>query len=77
MNQFYYELLHFFYITHLKNCVYQIIQYHNLVYNLQNDKKPEFNNWQWVSPQNVLNNIVNFKKEIYQKVLKEFKLITV
>ena len=44
--------------------------------NLQNDKKPEFNNWQWVSPQNVLNNIVNFKKEIYQKVLKEFKLIT-
>ena len=45
--------------------------------NLQNDKKPEFNNWQWVSPQNVVNNIVNFKKEIYQKVLKEFKLITV
>ena len=44
--------------------------------NLQNDKKPEFNNWQWVNPQNVLDNIVNFKKEIYQKVLEEFKLIT-
>ena len=44
--------------------------------NLQNDKKPEFNNWKWVYPQNVLDNIVNFKKEIYQKVLKEFKLIT-
>ena len=43
--------------------------------NLLHDKKPEFNNWQWVSPQNVLKNIVNFKKEIYQKVLKEFKLI--
>ena len=44
--------------------------------NLQSDKKPEFSNWQWVSSQNVLNNIVAFKKEIYQKVLKEFKLIT-
>ena len=44
--------------------------------NLQNDKKPEFNNWKWVYPQNALDNIVNFKKEIYQKVLKEFKLIT-
>ena len=44
--------------------------------NLQADKKPEFNNWQWVSPKNVLNNIVSFKKEIYQKVLKEFELIT-
>ena len=44
--------------------------------NLQNDKKPEFNNWQWVSPQDVLKDIVNFKKEIYQKVLKEFELIT-
>ena len=44
--------------------------------NLQTDKKPEFNSWQWVRPQNVLNNIVNFKKDIYQKILKEFKLIT-
>ena len=44
--------------------------------NLQNDKKPEFNNWRWVSTQDILNDIVDFKKEIYQKVLKEFKLIT-
>ena len=44
--------------------------------NLQTDKKPEFNNWQWVNTQDVLNNIVNFKKEIYQKVLKEFELIS-
>ena len=44
--------------------------------NLQVDKKPEFNNWQWVNSQDVLHNIVAFKKEIYQKVLKEFKLIT-
>ena len=44
--------------------------------NLQTDKKPEFNNWQWVRAQDILSNIVDFKKEIYQKVLKEFKLTT-
>ena len=43
--------------------------------NLKADKKPEFNNWKWVSTQDVLNNIVVFKKEIYQKILKEFKFI--
>ena len=43
--------------------------------NLHADKKPEFNNWKWVRPKDVLNNIVEFKKEIYQKVLKEFELI--
>ena len=43
--------------------------------NLRADKKPEFNNWKWVSPQDVLYNIVVFKKEIYQKILKEFKFI--
>ena len=44
--------------------------------NLQVDKKPEFNNWQWVDSQDVLHNIVVFKKEIYQKVLRESELIT-
>ena len=43
--------------------------------NLQADKKPEFNNWKWVSPENVLNDIVDFKKEIYKKILREFKFI--
>lgn len=44
--------------------------------NLQVDKKPEFNNWQWVNSQDVLHNIVEFKKEIYKKILREFELIT-
>ena len=43
--------------------------------NLRVDKKPEFKNWKWVSPQNVLDNIVDFKKDIYQKILKEFRFI--
>ena len=45
--------------------------------NLQADKKPEFNNWKWVSPENVLNDIVDFKKEIYKKILTEFKFIEI
>ena len=43
--------------------------------NLQADKKPEFNKWKWVSPQDVLDKIVVFKKEIYQQVLKEFNFV--
>ena len=44
--------------------------------NLQVDKKPEFNNWQWINSQDVLHNIVEFKKEIYKKILREFELNT-
>ena len=43
--------------------------------NLQADKKPEFNKWKWVSPQDVLDKIVVFKKEIYHEVLKEFNFV--
>ena len=43
--------------------------------NLQADKKPEFNNWKWENPHAILNNVVDFKKEIYQKILSEFKFI--
>ena len=43
--------------------------------NLQADKKPEFNNWKWENPHAILNNAVDFKKEIYKKILSEFKFI--
>ena len=35
--------------------------------NLRVDKKPEFNNWQWVNSQDVLQNIVEFKKKFIKK----------
>ncbi len=35
-------------------------------------KSPEFYKWKWVSSEDVLNEIVSFKKEIYKKVLLEF-----
>ncbi len=38
-------------------------------------KKPEFSNWKWVNPQEIMDHIVNFKKEVYEKVLKEFNFI--
>ena len=43
--------------------------------NLQADKKPEFNNWKWESPHGILSSVVDFKKEIYQQILSEFKFI--
>ena len=43
--------------------------------NLDVSKKPEFSNWKWVFPHEVMDHIVNFKKEVYEKVLKEFKFI--
>ena len=43
--------------------------------NLKADKKPEFNNWKWVEPIQICDQIVNFKKHIYKKILEEFKLI--
>ena len=43
--------------------------------NLLADRKPEFNNWKWENPHDILNNVVDFKKEIYKHVLSEFKFI--
>ena len=35
--------------------------------------KPEFRKWKWVPPQLVSKEIISFKKDIYCKVLDEFK----
>ena len=34
---------------------------------------PEFSEWKWIEKKNILNNIVPFKKEVYIKILEEFK----
>ena len=36
---------------------------------------PEFSKWKWVSKENLLKEIVPFKKSVYENVLKEFKNI--
>ena len=41
----------------------------------QEDFKPEFCSWKWVDPEMVSDLIVNFKRDIYKKVLKEFENI--
>lgn len=43
--------------------------------NLKSDKKPEFDNWKWVEPEDACEIIVDFKKKIYRNILKEFKFI--
>ena len=40
--------------------------------NLKANSKPEFCNWKWVSPEEVIDQIINFKKDIYNKILLEF-----
>ena len=41
----------------------------------QENIKQEFCDWKWVSPNEVCDLIINFKKDIYKKVLAEFKNI--
>ena len=36
---------------------------------------PEFSNWKWIPKENLLKEIVPFKKSVYESVLKEFKCI--
>ena len=36
---------------------------------------PEFSKWKWISKENLLEEIVPFKKSVYENVLKEFKNI--
>lgn len=38
-------------------------------------KQPEFSKWKWIPKENLLKEIVPFKKSVYENVLKEFKNI--
>ncbi len=39
----------------------------------QNDK-PEFDHWQWVSYWYPLNQVISFKREVYRRAMKELAL---
>ncbi|MCY4304185.1 MAG: RNA pyrophosphohydrolase [Aestuariivita sp.] len=39
-----------------------------------NSVSPEFSSWRWQSPNQLVEEIVPFKRDVYQQVLKEFKL---
>jgi putative (di)nucleoside polyphosphate hydrolase len=41
---------------------------------LDGNKKPEFDHWQWVSYWYPLNQVVPFKREVYRKALKELAM---
>ncbi|AZS50938.1 RNA pyrophosphohydrolase [Entomomonas moraniae] len=41
---------------------------------LTNSEKPEFDSWQWVSYWYPLQQVVNFKREVYRKAMKELIL---
>ena len=35
--------------------------------------KPEFNDWKWIKPQDVMKSVIPFKKRLYRNVLKGFE----
>jgi putative (di)nucleoside polyphosphate hydrolase len=37
-----------------------------------NTQEPEFGRWKWSNPKNLVDEIVPFKKDIYEKVVEEF-----
>lgn len=41
---------------------------------LDNNHKPEFDHWQWVSYWYPLNQVVTFKREVYRRAMKELVL---
>ena len=40
-----------------------------------NTHKPEFEEWKWIDPLEALGFVVPFKKELYIKILEEFKFL--
>ena len=40
-----------------------------------NTKHPEFIEWKWIEPEMIPNAVVEFKKDLYLKLLKEIKLV--
>ena len=40
-----------------------------------NTANPEFKEWKWTEIDNLTNIIVEFKREVYKKVVREIKLI--
>ena len=40
-----------------------------------NTKRPEFLDWKWIEPKNLIKVVVNFKLRIYKEILKEIEKI--
>ena len=38
-------------------------------------KNPEFSEWKWLKHKSLVNNIVPFKRELYKKIIEEFKKV--
>ncbi len=36
-------------------------------------ENPEFSDWKWISPNEILHAIVGFKRELYENILKDFR----
>ena len=43
------------------------------VIDLSKHSEQEFDSWKWITPSMVTKQVINFKKSVYENVLKEFK----
>ena len=57
-----------------KNGLYFNLQEKNSDINVGTEN-PEFSEWKWINHDTLIDNAVPFKRDLYQKVLEEFKNI--
>ena len=43
------------------------------MFDLEKDDNPEFCKWKWIEPTQCINEVVPFKRALYEEVLKEYK----
>ena len=43
------------------------------MFDLEKDDNPEFCDWKWIEPTQCINEVVPFKRALYEEVLKEYK----
>ena len=40
--------------------------------NLSSSSQQEFDSWKWVQPETTIKQVINFKRNVYEKVINEF-----
>ena len=40
--------------------------------NLSSSSQQEFDSWKWVQPETAIKQVINFKRNVYEKVINEF-----
>ena len=49
----------------------------DFMFDLEKDDNPEFCKWKWIEPIQCINEVVPFKRALYEEVLKEFEKLKI